>query len=151
LVLHYLNDILCKNYNYMFVFAKVIPKTLLVPFFSGHGVLRSLASSLFNLCAQQSFSTISLQVFFGLPVGLVPSTSYSIHFFTQSLFSFRSTCQYHRNLFCCSTFTWNTILLLNATYSFDHSHLCPLKCHLIFVSYRPGLIVCTMQLPNQTI
>jgi len=36
--LHYLNDILCKNYNYMFVFAKVIPKTLLVPFFSGHGV-----------------------------------------------------------------------------------------------------------------
>jgi len=39
LVLHYLNDILCKNYNYMFVFAKVIPKTLLVPFFSGHGVL----------------------------------------------------------------------------------------------------------------
>jgi len=29
----------CKNYNYMFVFAKVIPKTLLVPFFSGHGVL----------------------------------------------------------------------------------------------------------------
>jgi len=41
LVLHYLNDILCKNYNYMFVFAKVIPKTLLVPFFSGHGVYRS--------------------------------------------------------------------------------------------------------------
>jgi len=39
LVLHYLNDILCKNYNYMLVFAKVIPKTLLVPFFSGHGVL----------------------------------------------------------------------------------------------------------------
>jgi len=39
LVLHYLNDILCKNYNYMFVFAKVIPKTLLVPFFFGHGVV----------------------------------------------------------------------------------------------------------------
>jgi len=30
------------------------------------------------------FSTISLQVFFGLPLGLAPSTSYSIHFFTQS-------------------------------------------------------------------
>jgi len=40
LVLHYLNDILCKNYNYVFVFAKVIPKTLLVPFFSGHGVVK---------------------------------------------------------------------------------------------------------------
>ena len=34
---------------------------------------------------------------------LAPSTSYSIHFFTQSLSSFRSTCPYHRNLFCYST------------------------------------------------
>jgi len=32
-----------------------------------------------------------------------PSTSYSIHFFTQSLSSFRSTCPYYRNLVCCST------------------------------------------------
>ena len=29
-----------------------------------------------------------------------PSTSYSIHFFTQLLSSFRNTCTYHRNLFC---------------------------------------------------
>ena len=36
-----------------------------------------MASSLFNRCALQSFSTISLQVFFGLPLGLAPSTSYS--------------------------------------------------------------------------
>ena len=28
--------------------------------------------------------------------------SYSIHFFDQSLSSFRNTCPYHRNLFCCS-------------------------------------------------
>jgi len=49
------------------------------------------------------FSTISLQVFFGLPLGLAPSTSYSIHFFIQSLSSFRSICPYHRNLFCSST------------------------------------------------
>ena len=41
-------------------------------------LLWSMASSLFNLRAQQSFSTISLQVFFGLPLGLAPSTSYSI-------------------------------------------------------------------------
>jgi len=48
-------------------------------------LLWSMASSLFNhvhhasdsLCAQ-SLS----QVFFGLPLGLAPSTSYSIHFFT---------------------------------------------------------------------
>jgi len=31
-----------------------------------------------------------------------PSTSYSIHFFTRSVSSFRSTCPYHRNLLCCS-------------------------------------------------
>jgi len=39
LVSHYLNDIPCKNYSYTFVFVKVIPKILLVPFFSGHGVV----------------------------------------------------------------------------------------------------------------
>ena len=48
----------------------------------------SMASSLFNPRAWQSFSTISLQVFFGLPLGLAPSTSCSIHFFTRSLSSF---------------------------------------------------------------
>jgi len=32
-----------------------------------------------------------------------PSTSYSIHFFTQSLSSFRNTYPYHRILFRCST------------------------------------------------
>jgi len=37
---YYLNDIPCKNYNYTFVFVKVIPKTLLVPFFpdTAHGL-----------------------------------------------------------------------------------------------------------------
>jgi len=65
--------------------------------------LQSMTSSLFNLCAWQSFSTISHQFFCGLPLGLAPSTSYSIHFFTQSLSSFRSTCPNDRNLFCCST------------------------------------------------
>jgi len=66
-------------------------------------LLQSMASTLFNLRALQSFSKVSLQVFFGLPVGLAPSTSYSIHFFTQSLSYFHSTCPYHRNLFRCST------------------------------------------------
>jgi len=66
-------------------------------------LLRSMASSLFNLHACQSFSTVFLQLFFGLPIGLAPSTSYSINFFTQSLSSFHSTCPYHRNLFCSST------------------------------------------------
>jgi len=57
LVLHYLNDILCKNYNYTFVFAKVIPKTLLVPFFSGHGVYIS------NFHMQDSMEIGSILIF----------------------------------------------------------------------------------------
>jgi len=68
-------------------------------------LLRSMASSLFNLSAWQSFSIISLQVFFGLPYTI-------LH---QSLSSFRSTCPYHCNLFCCSTeiMSSSRCLLLN--------------------------------------
>jgi len=62
----------------------------------------SIASSLFKLHAWQFFCTTSVHVLFGLALGLEPSTSYSIHFCTQSLSSFRNTCPYHRNLFCCS-------------------------------------------------
>ena len=62
-----------------------------------------IASSLFKLCASQSLCTTSFHVLFGLPLGLEASTSYSIHFFTQSVSSFRSTCPYHRNLFCCTS------------------------------------------------
>jgi len=51
---------------------------------------QSIASSLFELLAWQSFCTTSVHVLFGLPLGLEPSTSYSIHFFTQSLSSFRN-------------------------------------------------------------
>jgi len=86
---------------------------------SSLSALRSMASSIFNPRALQSFSTISLQVFFGLPLGLVPSTSYSIHFFTQSLSSFHSTCPYHHNLFRCSTeiMDSNSSLPLNSTWN----------------------------------
>ena len=58
---------------------------------------RSMASSLFSFRAWQSSLTTSLQVLFGLPLGLGPSTSYSMHFFTQSSSS-RSTCPYQRRL-----------------------------------------------------
>ena len=60
-------------------------------------LLRSIASSLFKLHAWQCFCTTSLHVLFGLPLGLEPSTSYSMHFFTQSVSSFRNTCPYHHN------------------------------------------------------
>ena len=59
---------------------------------------QTIASSLLNLRARQSFRTTSNHVLFGLPPGLEPSTSYSIHFFTQSLSSFRNTRPCHRNL-----------------------------------------------------
>jgi len=59
---------------------------------------RSIASYLFKLRPWQSlFCTTFFHVLFGLPLGLEPSTSYSIHFFTQSVPSFCSTCPYHRN------------------------------------------------------
>ena len=57
---------------------------------------RSTASSLFILRAWQSSRTISLQVLFGLPLGLGPS-------------SFRSTCPYQRSLFCCNTNAMSSI------------------------------------------
>ena len=34
--------------------------------------------------------------------GLEPSTSYSIHFFSQSVSFFCITCPYHHNMFCCT-------------------------------------------------
>jgi len=84
-------------------------------------------------------------------LGLGPSTSYSVHFFTQSSSSFHSTCPYHHSLFCCNTSAVSSIryfclssLLGNLSFSLtphpsDHSHLCSLKCHLIFFPYRLGL------------
>ena len=113
---------------------------------------RSMASSLFSLRAWQSSRTTSVQVLFGLPLGLGPSTSYFMHFFTQSSSSIRSTCPYRRSLFCCNTnamssipslslsqlLTWESIFY-NATHLPDHSHLCSLKCHHIFFPYRPAL------------
>ena len=61
------------------------------------------------LRAWQSSHTTSLQVLFGLPLRLGPSTSYSIHFFTQSSSSFRRTCPYQSSLFCCNTNAMSSI------------------------------------------
>ena len=75
----------------------------------------SMASSLFNLHAWQSSRTTSFQVFFGLPLGLEPSTSCSIHFFTQSSSS--------RHLFATHDRT-----------SAAYSAAIPMLCHLHLVS-----------------
>ena len=87
---------------------------------------RSIASSLFKLRAWQSFCTTSFHVLFGLPLGLKPSTSYSIHFFTQSVSSFRSTCPYHRSLFCCSINIMSSIPSLSLT---PYLEVCLLREH----------------------
>ena len=67
---------------------------LLSPSTTTHGIL----------CFQSTCSTV---FFHNLSPSFLWSTSwpgtstlYSIHFFTQSLSSFRNTCPYHRNLFC---------------------------------------------------
>ena len=115
-----------------------------------------MASSLFNPPALQSFSTISLQVFFGLPLGLEPSTSYSIHFFTQLLSSFCSTCPYHRNLFWCITVA--TIMILSI-YRFPLLVYKRLKWRihadqffwLIYLSWSNNMWwICIAQLINQS-
>jgi len=99
-------------------------------------LLRSIASSVFNPRALQSFSTISLQVLFRLPLGLVPFTSYSIHFFTQSLSSFRSTCSYHCNVFRCSTeiMSSNSSLPLNSLLGTLSCNFTPHIHHTILIS-----------------
>jgi len=67
--------------------------------------LWSIAFSLHICLVSQSFSVTSLQVFFGLPLGLTPSTSRSMHFFifTQSFSAFLKTCSYHLHLCHCIT------------------------------------------------
>jgi len=54
--------------------------------------LWSMASSLFNLCAWQSFCNVFAQslskFFFGMSLGLAPSTSYCIPFFTHIIVFF---------------------------------------------------------------
>jgi len=84
------------------------------------------------------FCTTSLHVLFGLPLGLEPSTSYSVHFFTQSVSSFRNTCLCHHNLFCCSINIKSSIpsLSLNSLLG-TLSFTLPLHIHLtILISAR---------------
>ena len=73
-------------------------------------LVRSTASSLFSLCACQSFPQPRSGSSLVFLLGLEPSTSYSIHFFTQPSSSIRSTCPYKHSLFCCKTNAMSSIL-----------------------------------------
>jgi len=116
-------------------------------FISFFHLLRSIASSLFKLRAWQSFCTTSVHVLLGLPLGIEPSASYSIHTFTQPMSSFRDTCLYHR-VFCCSIKIISSIPSLSTpclwnffTLTFTHPSdlLYLLKRHLILFPDRPRL------------
>jgi len=95
---------------------------LLPPSIAIHGILPVQFTCLTVFC------TISVQVLFGLPLGLAPSTSYSIHFFIQSLSSFCSTCPCHRNLFCCSTRIIYSLILVSLSLSLSILYL---ELHLV--------------------
>jgi len=102
-------------------------------------LLRSIASSSFKLHAWQSYSSTSLQILFGLHLGLGHSISYSIHFFTHQylLLATHAHCPHHHDLFCYSTenrihkikdkerslIYANELLKLSATHSNFHSLL----------------------------
>ena len=122
-------------------------------FISFFHLLRFIASPLFNLRAWQFFSPSHLK-----------STSWSgtiyirLHTFLHSIIVFFSqhmsnpsqpVCystyimSYNPSLSLSLSLSLVTLYLelfyLNVTYLSNHSHLCPLKCHLIFFSYRPDL------------
>jgi len=86
-------------------------------------LLQSMASPPCSIYVPNSLFSQSLQVFFGLPLGLAPSTSYSIHFFSHSCLLFAAhthtlaTCFAVVPRLCrllpvslSQTFTWNSIL-----------------------------------------
>ena len=120
-------------------------------------LVRCIASSLFNLHAWQSFSTTSVQVLFGLHLGLGPSTSYSMHFFTQSSSSFHNACPYHRSPFCCNTNVMSSIpnlslssllenLYFSLTLHIQKIHLCTLNHFTqIYTDYHTNRLLYYLQ------
>ena len=119
-------------------------------------LLQSMASSLFNPRALQSFSTISLNFLWSTSW---PGTLHFMHHtFLHLIFVFFSQhMPIHCNLiavvlrlsFNSSLSALYLELYLNATHPSDHSHLCPLKCHLIFFITGHVLFPCNILLCTQ--
>jgi len=78
-----------------------------------------LPRSIAKLHAWQSFCTTSLHVLFGLPLGLEPSTSYSIHFFTQSLFFFTAHAHTIATCFAVVSILYHLFLVFLSTPYFE--------------------------------
>jgi len=60
------------------------------------------ASSIYHDPQHPPCSYYVLDNLFAQPLSMSFFSSYSIHFFTQSVSSFTNTCPYHRDMFCCS-------------------------------------------------
>jgi len=115
-----------ESYTHSVTHTSSIIPCLLHPSITIYGIL-----SVQFTCLTVFFHNLS-RSFLYLPLRLAPSsTSYSIHFFIQSLSSFRNTCPCHRNLVCCSTEIMSPNPGLSQPFTW--------KCHLIFLSYGPGL------------
>jgi len=112
-------------------------------------LLPSTASSIFNPRALQSFTTISLQVFFGLPLGLAPSTSYISSPNHYLLFATHAhtiaTCfavvlrLCHLNLVCLSTLYPDFYLVTSHNTSILPFSSLPSEVPPHFPFYRPRL------------
>jgi len=102
-----------------------------------------MASSLFSVHTWQSFSTISK---FSLVYRFAWHPQLHTPYISSPNRCLLFTTHAHTIATCFAVvpsfsqpFTWNSILKLNATHPSDHSHLCLLKCHIIFLFYGPGL------------
>ena len=84
---------------------------------------------------------VCVQVLFGLPLGLGPCTSYTMHFFTQSS-SFHNTCPYHCSLFCCNTRIMYIYHISRAKMYERLSELKACLCHYYFVLGTDNVVEC---------
>ena len=84
-------------------------------FISSFHLPRSIASSLFKLRAWQSFCTTSFHVLFDLPLGLEPSTSYSIHFFTNQCLLFTARAHTIATCFAVVSILYHLFLVFLST------------------------------------
>jgi len=114
-------------------------------------VIQSMASSQFNLHAWQSFPQSLSKFSFvyllawhpQLHTPYISSPNHCLLFKPHAhtiATCFAVVPRLCHLILVSQPFTWNSILWLNATRPSNHSQLCPLQCHLIFLSYRPGLM-----------
>ena len=103
-------------------------------------LLLSWTASLLISSLAISASTLSNRVFLGLPTGLLPSTLYSIHFFSQSSSPFLITCTYHLSLSLLMK-----VVIGSTPTSLHNSSFVPLSFNEI---PHIHLIICTSALSN---